>query len=179
MRNIVFFVLYVGMVSLFGQEMSSLSEIRAEVRHIDTEAESGDFTMSSFEDENGEVAELTVFIQQGSLARLKVKNRDQTNQVERIFYLFNGDLIFVQENMQTVRRIPNWEEAKSEDLGNAEFKDATEIRKSHNQYYFENNQLVQWLGDKNTLMNASEEDYTKKQGVLIGQLERLNSGLDQ
>lgn len=170
MRPLNTFCLLV-LISTIGFAQSSIEQIekiQKQTKAIDEFAWTADFRSIQFQDENGQELELLIYTDNDRPIKLSIVGKNETSKEQKIFYFDEQGLIHVISSQTTYKRAPRWEEAKSNELGEAEFRDANTVKIKKGYFYFENWKLIEWVSDA-----RKYDSYEKTEMELINEARGL------
>ncbi len=148
-----------------------IGEIKKRCSEIDATTEEADFRSISFQDEGSLELEAVIYMDGQLPIKLITINTLDTGKEEKFFYFDKMGLMYVSVENTTFQRIPRWEEAKSQELGEAEFRDANSVKVDKHNFYFQNHKLIHWISES---PNSQKDEVIIKIGIeLLQEVENL------
>lgn len=151
-----------------------IKEIETTKMAIDVFTKTANFLSTRFQDESGEKFELVVYTDGELSVKFLTLNSLSTGKEEKAFYFNEGSLIYVEVIQTTFQRTPRWEEAKSQELGEAERKVSIE-KTEKNYFYFKKDTLIEWSSDSPISKKDKDDSFRKMESQLIQEAKTLAS----
>ena len=169
------FVYFIVLIVSSGFAQSSeefIDRIQKKYQTIDEFSKTANFRSVRFRDEASKESELVIFTANEQPLKLQIKLGNDLETEEKTYYFDGSELIFIKKRKTTFPRLPRWEEAKSEELGEEEKRAANKRKIETDHFYFRAGEMIQWRSDsfileKDDAFWAMEEDLIQEVKSLL------------
>ena len=177
MRAFSFFYFIVLIVSSgFAQSGEVLiDQIQKKYQAIDEFSKTANFRSERFQDEASQEYELVIYAADERPLMLEVKLGNDVQMEEKTYYFDESELIFIKKRKTTFPRLPRWEEAKSEELGEEEKRAAGSRKVEINHFYFREGEMIRWISDSSIL--EKDDEFWEMEESLIQEVLNLPVGI--
>ncbi len=141
------------------------------VTEIDQKVFNQEFVGASFQDDYGNETMVRVFMQTDHLLKLEAISSNLGGSIQKTYYFSSSKLIMVDVVELDHPGLPNWEEAKSDELGAEELRRVQTVIKNESRFYLQEGVVFKSLSE-------SDLDGAQQGQILMMEVDALLRQLD-
>ncbi len=137
LRKGLVLLILVGFIRCIAAQDVEIQRIHDLVTKIDKRVFNQGFVGTTFQDDYGNETIVRAFVQNDYLLKLEAISSNLGGSIQKIYFFSGSELIMVDVLELDHPGLPNWEEAKSDDLGNEEMERVKKIMKNETRFYLQ------------------------------------------